>query len=591
MHQKKFPAPQSMVESVMNYDKKGDLKSGNANFGGIVHTYQKYDPVSFPSPNSESPDLVSPAFEHMMHYGSMRRLTEEQLARAVQIDPSQIQGFGPTMERLIEVLEARKRKILETYETDSVSEEVKGDYEDSHKKLKPPKNIAEEFRKAAKSEQLNQIEDLWYKAGGEKSPFGNQLLNVFEALARKYQVDELASKYAFTGLESMSVPKALEIKAELEKIEELLKQLQDAMENAQIGVINMEELSNFLEAGDMDQLNALQRQIQEMIKAMQENQGIDSDGKTLKLTPKAYKIFQSKLLSKIFDQLKASRSGRHMIGVTGEGAVETQKTKPFEFGDSLASLDIQSSIVNMMVRSGGKMPDSLHAGDLVVHKTKNNPKCATVVLLDMSGSMRYDGQYVNVKRMGLALDGLIRSEYPGDRLHFVEMYTFAKVRSSSEIVSLMPKPVTVFDPVVRLKADMSDPEITELDIPPHFTNIQHGLQQARHLLANSDTCNKQIMIVTDGLPTAHFEGTDLYLFYPPDPRTESATLRESMLCAREGITVNIFLLSSWNQSTEDVQFAYKMAQSSKGRVIFVAGKDLDRYVIWDYLSQRKTILG
>jgi uncharacterized protein with von Willebrand factor type A (vWA) domain len=99
------------------------------------------------------------------------------------------------------------------------------------------------------------------------------------------------------------------------------------------------------------------------------------------------------------------------------------------------------------------------------------------------------------------------------------------------------------------------------------------------------------MIVTDGLPTAHFEGKDLYLFYPPDPRTEAATLKEAMLCAREGITVNVFLMSSWNQSSEDVQFAYKMAQSSKGRVIFVAGKDLDRYVIWDYLSRRKTILG
>jgi uncharacterized protein with von Willebrand factor type A (vWA) domain len=580
-----------MAELVTNYAKSEELMATEPKFGGIVHTYQKYDPVSFPNPSSDAPDLVSPAFEHMMHYGSLKRLTEEQLARAVQIDPSQIQGFGPTMERLMEVLEARKRKILETFETESVSKEAKDEYENSYRNLKPPKTIAEEFKKATKAEQLNQIEDLWYKAGGEKSPFGNKLLGVFESLAIKYQVDELASKYEFTGTQSLDVPKALEVKAELEKIDELLKQLKDAMENAQIGVINMEELSEFLESGDMDQLNALQKQIQEMIKAMQENQGIDSDGKNLKLTPKAYKIFQSKLLGKIFDQLKASRSGRHMVGVSGEGAVETQKTKPFEFGDSLASLDIQSSIVNMLVRSGGKMPEYLHAGDLVVNKTKNNPKCATVVLLDMSGSMRYDGQYVNVKRMGLALDGLIRSEYPGDRLHFVEMYTFAKIRSSSEIVSLMPKPVTVFDPVVRLKADMSDPDITEMDIPPHFTNIQHGLQQARNLLANSDTCNKQVMIVTDGLPTAHFEGKDLYLFYPPDPRTEAATLKEAMLCAREGITVNVFLMSSWNQSTEDVQFAYKMAQSSKGRVIFVAGKDLDRYVIWDYLSRRKTILG
>ena len=71
--------------------------------------------------------------------------------------------------------------------------------------------------------------------------------------------------------------------------------------------------------------------------------------------------------------------------------------------------------------------------DIVIHKTRNNPKCASAVLLDMSGSMRYDGQYINVKRMGLALDGLIRSEYPGDFLQFIEMYTFAKPRHVSEV--------------------------------------------------------------------------------------------------------------------------------------------------------------
>ena len=96
--------------------------------------------------------------------------------------------------------------------------------------------------------------------------------------------------------------------------------------------------------------------------------------------------------------------------------------------------------------------------------------------MDMSGSMRQEGQYINVKRMALALDGLIRSEYPGDFLQFVEMYTFAKQRRSGEIVNLMPKPVTIHDPVVRLKADMSRADISEMQIPPHFTNVQHGLQ-------------------------------------------------------------------------------------------------------------------
>src|SRR5436853_5402276 len=135
--------------------------------------------------------------------------------------------------------------------------------------------------------------------------------------------------------------------------------------------------------------------------------------------------------------------------------------------------------------------------------------------------------------MGLALEGLIRKEYPGDYLQFVEMYSFAKPRHASEIASLMPKPVTVYDPWVRLKADMSNPNISESQVPSHFTNIQHALQMGRRMLAAKDTPNRQIILITDGLPTAHFEGETLYLLYPPDRRPEEATLREGNLCRLE----------------------------------------------------------
>jgi uncharacterized protein with von Willebrand factor type A (vWA) domain len=204
--------------------------------------------------------------------------------------------------------------------------------------------------------------------------------------------------------------------------------------------------------------------------------------------------------------------------------------------------------------------------------------------------MRYNAMYANVKRMGLALDGLIRSEYPGDFLQFIEMFTFAKARHISEVPNLMPKPVTIYDPWVRLKADMSDPNVTEMQIPPHFTNIQHAMQLGRRFLSSQDTPNRQMVIITDGLPTAHFEGSMLYMLYPPDPRTEEATLREAQLCSKEGITINIFLLQSWNQSEEDVRFAYRVAESTKGRVVFTAGQDLDRFVVWDYIKMRKSIV-
>jgi uncharacterized protein with von Willebrand factor type A (vWA) domain len=567
------------------------MHSDRDHLGGIIHTYQKYDPAEFPSPTAEPPDLVSPAFEHFLMYGNMRELTEEELARAVHLDPSQIRGFGPSLEALMEMLRERKRRILETYETDTVQNDARVHYESQAHAVKPPTKLARRYQEAVREEQLRDLETLWYASGDEHGPFARDLMRLMERLGEKYQVEELAAKYEFTGRTSMSVPEALEIKRELEKIDELLKQLEEAAKTGQIGVIDMDALAEFAEPGDINQLSALQQQIQDILRELAERQGLEQGKRGgFQMTPKAYRLFQSKLLSHIFSEIVESRSGRHVGPVVGEGATEMQRTKPYEFGDSVTHMDIPASMVNALLRDGPGLPVRLKPEDIEIHRTRNNPKCATAVLLDMSGSMRYGGLYFNVKRMGLALDGLIRSDYPGDFLQFIEMYTFAKPRHVSEIASLMPKPVTISNYIVRLKADMSDPNVSEFRVPPHFTNIQHGLHLARRFLSAQDTPNRQIVLITDGLPTAHFEGEILYMLYPPDPKTEAATLAEAQRCAQEGMTINIFLLSSWNQSEDDVRFAYRVAESTKGRVFFVAGRELDRYVVWDYIARRRQII-
>ena len=560
--------------------------------GGVIHSYQKYDPAQFPPPNQPPPDLVSPAFEQALMYGNYRELTEEELARAVRIDPSQIAGLGPSIDMLRAMLEDRKRKILETYETNSVRKKARKAFNNTAKKVQVPKNLQKNFDRAVKEEQPYLIESLWYKAEDDNSDLARGLLQVGQRMSDKHNIEELASKYEFIGNESMTVPQALEIKAELEKIDELLKQLEEAAENAQIGIIDMEALGEFAEPGDMEQLEEMRRQVENLIREQAERQGLqrDSDSGGFRLTPQAYKIFQGRLLERIFSELAPSRTGRHQGDVVGEGAVELQQTKPYEFGDSVANIDLPQTVINALLRQGDERPIRLRGDDIVVHKTRNHPKCATCVIMDMSGSMRYDGQYVNVKRMALGLQGLIQTEYPGDFLRFIEMYTFAKLVSPGEIIELMPKPVTIHDPWVRLKADMSDTEVSEHQIHPHFTNIQHSLQLARQNLVNCDTPNRQIVLITDGLPTAHFQDEWLYMLYPPDPKTEEATMREGALCNKEGITINIFLIPSWSQSEEDIRFAHRLAQSTSGRVFFTSGKDLDRFVLWDYVQNRREII-
>ncbi len=567
------------------------MSDANPNrLGGVIHVYQKYDPVNVPGPNQPPPDVVSGAFEHMLEYGSMEDYTDEQLANAVRIDPSQIANLGPSLDNLRRQLLERKRKLLEKYETTAAAAAAEKAYQDKAATLTPPDKLKKRYDEAVRDEQLGDLEELYFHAGNDKQ-FARGLVPLVQRLGDKYLIDELAGKYEFTGREKMDIPKALEVKEELDTIEKLLKQLEDAKQTAQLGILDMEELNEYLDQEGMESLRNIQKQVEDLVKEMAEKQGLDGDqSKGFTLTPKAYRLFQSKLLKQIFSDLQASRTGRHPEAVVGDGATESPATKAYEFGDSVTQMDIPGSFTNALLRAGPGLPVRLTPDDILVHQTRNNPKAATCVLLDMSGSMRYDGQYVNVKRMGLALDGLIRTEYPGDYVQFIEMYTFAKPKHVTEVAGLMPKPVTVFNPVVRLKADMSNPNISEYDVPWHFTNIQHALQTSRRLLANQPTPNKQVILITDGLPTAHFEGSDLYMLYPPDPRTEEATMREAKLCARDGITITIFLLRVWNQSEEDIRFAYRMAESTKGRVIFTAGRELDRFVVHDYIKRRKTIV-
>lgn len=559
--------------------------------GGIIHAYQKYDPLSFPSPTQPPPDLVGPAFEHALMYGDFRELTEEELARAVRLDPSQISGLGPSLDMLRAMLLERKRKILETYETKAVEKKSRKAFTKAAKNVNVPSELKQRYDRAVREEQPYEIERLWYRIGDDNSPTARGLLNVNERMIEKHQIQELVTKYQFTGHTPMTVPEALAIKSELEKIDELLRQLAEAAKTAQLGIIDMDMMSEFAEPGDMERLQEMQRQVENILREQAERQGIESDQKGgFKLTPKAYKIFQGRLLSRIFSELQASRSGRHQGEVVGEGAVELQQTKPYEFGDSVANMDITQTVINSLLRSGDQRPVRLNSRDIVVHKTRNHPKCATCVIMDMSGSMRYDGQYINVKRMAIALQGLINTEYPGDFLRFIEMYTFAKLRSPGEIVNMMPKPVTIHDPWVQLKADMSREDISESIVHPHFTNIQHALKLARQNLVNADTPNRQIVLITDGLPTAHFEDNWLYMLYPPHPKTEEATMREGALCMKEGITINLFLIPSWSQSEEDIRFAYRLAESTRGRVFFTSGKNLDRFVLWDYVKNRRDII-
>ena len=572
--------------------------------GGVFHTYLGYDAVKFGSAQPADPGAAARgAFEHLLAMGSMRRFTDEELAEAIRIDPSQIQGLGPSIEALIELLEARKAKILATHDPAPAVNDAARAFQDAAAGAATglaaggSPDVAKRIARAVAQEQLRDLERLWYRLR-EGSPEQRALTHALERLREKYEVDQLQSRWQFTGREALDIERAIAVKEELEEIDRLLDQLREALKNAKPAIIDMDALEQFAPQEQVDSLRDAQRRVNELLQRLAEEAGLSRTPEGgWQVSPKAMRLYQRGLLSTIFGDLQAARSGRHEGVTSADGAVELPATRPYEFGDSPSAMDIPQSMVNALLRESADGPRApgtpvrMRGEDMVVHRTRQQPKCATAVIMDMSGSMRHGGQYVQAKRMAMALDGLIRTEYPGDFLQFIEMYTVARLRSPGEVPGIMPKPVTIHEPVVRLRADMSDPEITEMDLPLHFTNIQRALQLARQWLTGRPTPNRQVMLITDGLPTAHFEGSDLYMLYPPDPRTERETLREAMRCKEAGITINVFLLPSWSQTEDDVQFAHRMAESTGGRVFFVAGKELDRFVVWDYVKRRRTIIG
>ncbi|MCG8651787.1 MAG: hypothetical protein MI861_18245, partial [Pirellulales bacterium] len=335
--------------------------------GGIIHAYQKYDPAHFPPPTQPPPDLVSPAFEQALMYGGYRELTEEELARAVRLDPSQIAGLGPSLDMLRAMLEDRKRKILQTYQSDSVDKKARKAFHQAAKNLHLPRPLERLFRKAVAQQQPYLLEHLWYQVGDDNSRTARGLLQVSQRMSEKHQIEELISKYEFTGSQPMSVPKALEVKEELEKIDELLKQLEEAAQTAQIGIIDMEMLGEFTQPGDLGQLEEVRHQVENLLREHAERQGLESDSRGgFRLTPQAYRIFQGRLLERIFSELAPSKTGRHQGNVIGEGAVELQQTKPYEFGDSVANIDLPQTVINALLRQGDQRPVRLRADDIEV---------------------------------------------------------------------------------------------------------------------------------------------------------------------------------------------------------------------------------
>ncbi len=367
-------------------------------------------------------------------------------------------------------------------------------------------------------------------------------------------------EYRFQGHEDLGLEEAFSVMEHLQNIEELERQIRRAQSGAGVGDVDKDLLQELLGQDAVGQLE----QLKSITHLLEEAGYIRRIGNRYELTPRGVRRIGQKALQEIFAVIRRDRSGGHQLKTAGvQGEWQREGTKKYEYGDTFDP-DLHQTLINAIQRGEG-IPVRLRPDDFEVYQTGQLSQAATVLMVDLSLSMAMRGSFMAAKKVALALDNLIRTQFPRDTLYVVGFSTYAR-----EI-----KP----EKLPYLTWDEMDP----------YTNIQHGLALSQRLLAKvPGNTTKQIIMVSDGEPTAHMEDGQLFLQYPPSPRTIRETLLEVKRCTTRNITINTFML---DRSAHLIEFVEQMSRINKGRVFFTSPDRLGRYILVDYFATRRRVLG
>ena len=409
-------------------------------------------------------------------------------------------------------------------------------------------------------------------------------------------LDQLAEKkltpqrYRFKGREEISIEQAQELMEQLQQLETLEKQLEGVRWDGDPQQVDAEKLRDLL--GD----EAFQS-VQNMKDIASELEAAGYIMKTkdgLQLTPLAMRKIGQKALRDIFSFIKRDRFGQHDTRQRGGVGMPTEDTKTYEFGDPFL-LDLSATVFNAVSREGTGTPVSLHIDDFVVRRQEFLSHTSTVILIDMSGSMAWNNCFYAAKKVALALDNLVRSTFPRDTLQIVGFYTAAEEMKPADLPYVKPKSFgynaslysDYYDMLmgyIDVQLDYRDVVRGRTSVPQGFTNMQQGLRMAEQMLSKRQSPNKQIILITDGQPTAHCEGDRLYLQYPPSQRTITATLQEVKRCTVKGIAITTFMLA---KSYYLERFVDQMTKINRGRAFYTTPEQLGEYLVVDYLVKKR----
>jgi len=363
--------------------------------------------------------------------------------------------------------------------------------------------------------------------------------------------------YDFSGFDPLGFADASEMLNELGQLDQLENFLRQSSSPQALAEVDLEQVRNLLGPESAESLERVAN-----LAKMMESQGlIQQAGGRLELTPKGLRRLGQQALGDLFAKLKPNQLGKHDIDTDGVGHERSYSTKPYEYGDQF-NLHIERTVRNAIHRTGGGTPVRLSVDDFEVEQTERQVRSSTVLMLDLSLSMQIRDNFLPAKKVAMALHALISGQYPQDYLGLVTFSEVAKELKASDL------PEVSWDYV-------------------YGTNMHHGFRLSRQMLSRQ-TGTKQILMITDGEPTAHLEpdGTPIFS-YPPSDRTVNLTMAEVMRCTKAGITINTFML---DPDSGLRGFIEQLTALNKGRAFFTNPKNLGDYVLVDFIDHKKKLV-
>jgi uncharacterized protein with von Willebrand factor type A (vWA) domain len=380
-------------------------------------------------------------------------------------------------------------------------------------------------------------------------------------LERMYPMRGQPSDLPFSGNEPVTLQEAMKLMGDMNSMDQLERELMQSMRSNDVADIDADEVGRLLG----EEARQMTEQMQQLTRMLEEAGLIKRKGNDWELTPRAVRKIGERALEDIFGKLQRNTFGDHAIDRRGVGVERIDETKPYLYGDQFL-IDTQRTIMNAIMRDGAGTPVQMQIDDFEVYRTETLTQCATVIMLDMSYSMMMAGRFQAGRKMALALDSLIRTQFPKDKLFVVAFSYF--------VLSLRPE-------------QLLDSYWVEYG---GGTNFQEALRQARVLLNKNKAGTRQIIMITDGQPTtfSSWSGQDDYGWgHRRSPRALEETLREVVRCTKDGIVINTFMMERDRGLSE---FVAMMAKLNRGRAFYTSPAHLGDYVLLDYVQNKRKII-